>query len=72
MFRFFDDTEDFAAQMILAEKHVMPILHLIDGDTEKIKTALFVIFTKRAIEINGLTRSRAHAIIDAIFDEVTL
>ena len=72
MFRFFDDTNDFAEQILLAEAHVMPILHLIDGDTEKIKTALFVIFTKRAIEKNGLKRARAHAIIDAIFDEVNL
>jgi hypothetical protein len=72
MHRFFDDSDDFALQLTLAERHVMPILDLIDGDSEKIKTALFVLFTKRAIENNGLRRARAHAIIDVIFDEADL
>jgi hypothetical protein len=71
MHRFFDDAEDMARHLSQAETDIMPLLDLLDGDGEKFKTALFIIFTRRAIKENGLTKERAYAIIDTLFDQLS-
>jgi site-specific recombinase len=71
MHRFFDDADDMAQHIKLAEENILPLLETLDGDGEKFKTALFILFTRRAIKENGLTKERAHAIIDTLFDQLS-
>lgn len=68
MHTFFDSQDDLDRHIELADKHIMPIIDLIDAGDVKYRTALFVIFTRRAIQDDGLIRQRAHQIIDVLFD----
>ena len=73
MNRFFDDSADLNAQLKFAEQHVLPFIDMVEAQVDpvnhvKVQTALFIIFTQRAIDQHGLKRERAHDIIDALFD----
>jgi len=73
MHKFFDGPDDLNAQLKFAAQHVMPFIDMVEAQVDpvnhtKVQTALFIIFTQRAIDQHGLKRERAHAIIDALFD----
>lgn len=73
MQRFFDGPEDMAAHVKIAQSQLLPFIDMMDAQYDpanhvKLQTALFIIFTDRAIRRHGLTKNRAYAIIDAIFD----
>ncbi len=73
MHKFFDGPEDMIEQIKFAERYVLPFIDMVEAQVDpvnhtKVQTALFIIFTQRAIDQHGLKRERAHDIIDALFD----
>ena len=70
MYRFFDSPQDMSRHVSLAQKHLLPLLDLLDGDGAKFRTALFILITEKAIKEDGLKKERAHEIIDTLFDHI--
>jgi hypothetical protein len=68
---FFDDEADLERCLALASDEILPIIDQADaladpGNHTKISTALFILFTHRAVKNHGLTPPVAHKIIDEL------
>ena len=70
MYHFYDSAEDMAQHIKRAEENIMPLIDLLEGGGVKYRTALFVVFTRRAIRNDGLRRDYAHKIVDTMFDSI--